>query len=119
MAIEALPRTESGSRLAYEDLRDWIRQIDAMGLMKHVNGANVEDDIGQATDVLHHTEGSPAALFDNIPGYAPGFRVVVNCFNTHPRIAFTLGVPHDVSLHEMQTVWRQRLRDLQPLARLR
>lgn len=116
MAIETLPRTERGGLLAYEDLRDWIRQIDAMGLMKHVNGANVEDDIGQATDVLHHTEGSPAALFDNIPGYDPGYRVVVNCFNTHLRIAFTLGVPHDIPLAEMQKLWRQRLRELQPLA---
>jgi 4-hydroxy-3-polyprenylbenzoate decarboxylase len=116
MAIETLPRTERGGNLAYEDLRDWIRHIDAMGLMKHVNGANVEEDIGQATDVLHHTEGSPAALFDNIPGYDPGFRVVVNCLNTHPRIAYTLGIPHDIPSADMQEIWRQRLRDLQPLA---
>ena len=118
MAIETRPRTESGGRLAYEDLRDWIRHIDAMGMMKHVNGANVENDIGEATDVLHHTEGSPAALFDNIPGYGPGFRVVVNCLNTHPRIAFTLGIPHDIPSAEMQELWRQRLRNLQPLAPL-
>src|SRR6266511_3495194 len=90
MAIETLPRTERGGYLAYDDLRDWIKHSDAMGLMKYVNGANREEDIGQATDVLHHTEGSPAALFDNIPGYDPGYRVVVNCFNTHKRIAFTL-----------------------------
>ena len=42
MAIESASRTESGGHLAYEDLRDWIRQIDAMGLMRYVNGANVE-----------------------------------------------------------------------------
>ena len=40
----------------------------------------------------------------------------MNCLNTHPRIAFTLGIPHDIPSAEMQEHWRQRLRDLQPLA---
>ena len=86
MAIETRSRTSSGYNLAYPDLREWIKAIDAMGQLKHVNGAGVENDIGEATDVLHHTAGSPAALFDNIPGYAPGFRVLVNAFQTHGRI---------------------------------
>lgn len=115
MAIETLPRTERGGNLDYSDLRDWLRQVDAMGQLKAVNGANVDEDIGQATDVLHHTPGSPAAIFDNIPGYQPGFRVLVNSFNVHQRIAFTLGIPHDVPLSDMQEAWRQRLHDFQPL----
>ncbi|MBM2810380.1 MAG: ubiD [Chloroflexi bacterium] len=115
MAVETLPRSKSGN-LAYTDLRDWLRQIEAMGGLKTVNGANVEADIGQATDVVHHTPGSPAVIFDNIPDYAPGFRVLVNSFNTHSRIAFTLGIPHDLPLAEMQTEWRRRLHEFQPLA---
>src|SRR6476660_3527491 len=114
MAVETLPRT-AGGNLAYADLREWLRHIDAMGDLKHVNGANVEEDIGQATDVLHHTPGSPAALFDNIPGYPAGFRVLVNSFNTHRRISYTLGVPHDATLAEMQEVWRHRRREAQPI----
>src|SRR5436305_1304438 len=96
MAIETPSRTETGGRLGYTDLRDWLKHVDAMGQLKYVNGANADEDIGQATDVLHHTAGSPAVMFDNIPGYDAGYRVLVNPFNTHPRIAFSVGVPHDV-----------------------
>ncbi|MPZ15534.1 MAG: UbiD family decarboxylase [Chloroflexi bacterium] len=116
MAIDTLPRVTRGGHLAYADLRDWIRHIDAMGQLKTVHGANVDEDIGQATDVLHHTPGSPAAIFENVAGYRPGFRVLVNSFNTHPRIAFTLGIPHDVPLAEMQEAWRKRLHAFQPVA---
>jgi len=116
MAIETPSRTELGGRLGYTDLRDWLKKVDAMGQLKYVNGANADEDIGQATDVLHHTEGSPAVMFDNIPGYDPGYRVLVNPFNTHPRIAFTVGVPHDVPTRVQQDHWRQRLHDFQPLA---
>jgi UbiD family decarboxylase len=116
MAIETPSRTSSGYNLAYPDLREWIKAIDAMGQLKHVNGANVENDIGEATDVLHHTAGSPAALFDNIPGYAPGFRVLVNAFQTHGRICYTLGVPHDAPLAEMQDAWRRKRKEMQAIA---
>lgn len=115
MALETLLRPSSGGHLAYTDLRDWIRQIDAMGQLKHVNGANTEQDIGQATDVLNHTPGAPAAIFDNIPGHQPGFRVLSNALNTQPRIAYTLGVPHEGTLHEMVDGWRRRRNDLQPI----
>ena len=115
MAIETPSRTEFGGRLGYTDLRDWIHKVDAMGELKHVNGADTDKDIGQATDVLHHTAGSPAVLFDNIPGYDPGYRVLVNAFNTHSRIAFSVGVPHDVPLKAQQAAWRERLNEFQPL----
>src|SRR5690348_1378656 len=100
MAVETLPRTSQGGNLAYTDLRDWLKHIDAMGVLRTVHGANIEEDIGMATDVLHHTAGSPAAIFDNIPGFGPDFRVLSNALNTHQRIAFTLGIPHDIPLAE-------------------
>src|SRR3954454_25286368 len=116
MAIASLPRTVPGGNLAYADLREYIEHIDAMGVLKHVNGANLEVDIGQATDVLHHTAGSPAVLFDNIPGYPAGYRILVNPFNTHSRISFALGVPHDAPLAEMQAAWRKRRQEMHPIA---
>ncbi len=116
MAIETPSRTGTGGRLGYTDLRDWLKHVEAMGQLKYVNGANTDEDIGQATDVLHHTAGSPAVMFDNIPGHEPGYRVLVNPFNTHPRIAFSVGVPHDVPTSVQQEHWRRRLHEFQPLA---
>ena len=34
-----------------------------------VEGASAEADIGEATEMLDHTEGSPCVLFDAIPGF--------------------------------------------------
>src|SRR5579862_329041 len=115
MAIETLPRAPQSGNVAYGDLRDWLRIVDEWGQLRVVKGANVEEDIGQATDVLHHTVGSPVAIFDDIPGYAPGFRVQVNSFQTHERVAFTLGVPHDLPLREMLEHWRKRLQNFSPI----
>ncbi|HEY3115170.1 MAG TPA: UbiD family decarboxylase, partial [Chloroflexota bacterium] len=84
--------------------------------LRVVRGADVDEGIGQATDVLHHTVGSPVAIFDDIPGYAPGYRVLVNSFQTHERVAFTLGVPHDRPLREMLDHWRSRLTSLRPIS---
>ena len=115
MAIETLPGLSRGAQMGYTDLRDFIRVIDSWGQLRIVKGANLDEDIGAATDVVHHTAGSPAVLFDDIPGYPSGFRVLVNSFQTHQRVAFTLGVPHDVPLHEMLDAWRHRLQTLQPI----
>ena len=115
MAIETRPGLSLGAQMGYTDLRSFIDVIDSWGQLRVVKGANLEDDIGAATDVVHHTAGSPAVLFDDIPGYPSGFRVLVNSFQTHQRVAFTLGVPHDGTLHEMQDLWRDRLAKLQTI----
>src|SRR5438105_14049853 len=73
-------------------LRAWLEEIDRMGQLRRVHGANAEEDIGAATDVLQHAAESPAALFDQIPGYDPSFRVLVNGFGATDRIALTLGL---------------------------
>ena len=41
-----------------------------------------------------------------------GYRVLVNSFNTHRRISYTLGVPHEAPLAEMQEAWRKKRREM-------
>ena len=48
--------------------------------MRYVDGLSWEREIGMATELLHHSDPAPAALFDNIPGYPKGFRVLTNFF---------------------------------------
>ena len=47
------------------------------GELKRVQGANSEEDIGAITEMLDHTEGSPCVLFDEIPNFEQGYRVLV------------------------------------------
>ena len=67
-------------RLEYDTLREWLGQVDAMGELLKVDGLTWQEDIGALTDLLQHDETAPAVLFDNIPGYPAGFRVLCNSF---------------------------------------
>src|SRR6266851_4478027 len=96
-------------------LRAWLEEIDRLGHLRRVHGATAEDDIGAATDVLQHAAESPAALFDQIPGYDPTFKVLVNGFGATDRIALTLGLPLGLSKVQVSDQWRQKIRGLQPL----
>lgn len=100
----------------YRDLREWLAAADERGELRHVAGASAEHDIGAAVDLLQHNDDAPAALFDQIPGYDPTFRVLANAFGSTDRIAFTLGLPRGTSRAEVADGWRRRIRELVPLA---
>ena len=67
-------------KFTYDDLREWIVEADKLGEVRYVDGLSWEREIGMATELLHHNDPAPAALFDNIPGYPKGFRVLTNFF---------------------------------------
>src|SRR5881397_2269292 len=87
------------------DLRDWLKRIDALGELQTVRGANTEEDIGMATELLGRTRPSKATVFDDIKGYRKGFRVLSNGLGSFARIAVTLGLPPDASPHELVRMW--------------
>ena len=100
----------------YRDLRDWLQRVDEIGELKVVRGASSEQDIGRVAEMLDHTAGSPCVLFDAIPGYPSGRRVVVNTNGTIRRQAVTLGLDPDAVTHEtLMRFWRDELRRLEPL----
>ena len=61
--------------VTYDDLRDYIEEVDKLGELRRVQGATWEEDIGMAAELLLHSETAPCALFDEIPGYPKGHRV--------------------------------------------
>lgn len=100
---------------SYDGLRGWLDQVERMGQLRHVQGANVEEEIGAATDVLQHAAESPAVMFDRVPGYEPSFRVLVNSFGSTDKIALTLGLPLGLSKVALSDAWRNKIRGFQPL----
>lgn len=79
--------------MGYRDLREWIVAVRELGELRDVRGATWQEDIGSVTEMLHHTDDSPAVLFDDIPGYAHGQRSLVNANARRRRLALTLGLP--------------------------
>lgn len=82
--------------MEYNDLRDWIARADELGELRVVKGATWEQEIGEISEMLIHTLGSPTVLFDDIPGYPTGQRILVNANATRSRLALTLGLPTDI-----------------------
>jgi 4-hydroxy-3-polyprenylbenzoate decarboxylase len=101
--------------MKYHGLRDWLEEIERMGQLRYVHGANWQEEIGGATDVLQHHDDSPAVMFDQVPGCDPEFRVFVNGFGATDRIALTLGVPTGMSKVETSEHWRRKIKDLVPI----
>ena len=88
------------SRVRYDDLREWIVEADKLGELVRANGYTWQEDIGMAAELLQHDANAPVALFDNIPGYPNGFRVLTNFFGGR-RQNMTLGFPTDLNKIEL------------------
>ena len=70
--------TGRASNASKQDLRAWLAQMEAAGEVKHVSGAGREEDIGGIVDFHQRKIGNPTVLFDDIPGYPRGHRVLAN-----------------------------------------
>ena len=85
-------RDRGRAYVAYDDLREWIVEAEKLGELVRADGYSWQQDIGMAAELLQHDAKAPAALFDNIPGYPKGFRVLTNFFGGR-RQNMTLGFP--------------------------
>ncbi|MPY70124.1 MAG: UbiD family decarboxylase [Alphaproteobacteria bacterium] len=95
-----MPRGNLRQDIAYDDLREWLAIADGLGELRSVDGANWQEEIGMAAEIVSHDEDAPAVLFDNVPGCAPGFRVLVNVFGGR-RMRATLGFPGELTKAEL------------------
>ena len=100
----------------WRDTREWIERARAAGELRVVTGASWQEDIGAITEMLDHAEGSPCVLFDEIPGYPAGRRVIVNCSGTPARQAITLNLSPEAATHEgLSAFWSGVLDDFHPI----
>src|SRR6266581_3386971 len=112
----AKPLQAQAAETKWRDLREWLARVDSLGELKRVTGANSEEDIGAITEMLDHTEGSPCVLFDEIPNFELGYRVLVNSMGSTKRQAVTLGLdPAEASHDRLLQFWRERLRGFTPM----
>ncbi len=87
-------------KFTYDDLREWLVEADKLGEVRYVNELSWEREIGMVTEMLHHTEPAPCAVFDKVPGCPEGFRVLTNFFGGK-RQNMTLGFPEDMNRLEL------------------
>src|ERR1700751_1053696 len=82
-------------RQSYRGLRGWLDTVEKLGELERVSGASWDVEMGALPHLL--TEKSrgqaPAILFDDVPGYAKGYRTLYGQLSSIKRIALTLGLP--------------------------
>ncbi len=72
------------------DLRSWLQEVERLGNLKRVSGADPNLEIGIITELNCRRKG-PTLLFDSMPGFAQGRRILTGTILDAPRLGLTLG----------------------------
>lgn len=79
-----------------QDLRTFLKTLDALGDLKTLRGVDRHLEIGAITEVSLQRNG-PALLFEAIPGFSPNYGVAANVLSTPSRGLLALGMDPDLS----------------------
>ena len=91
-------------RIPYDDLRQWMAEADRLGELRTVTGASWQEDIGLCAEAVLHADDGPAVLFDEVPGCAKGFRLLMNIFAGRRR-NMTFGFPDELTKQELSNAY--------------
>src|SRR5262249_47609883 len=70
-----------------------------------------KEEIGAFVDIYQRKMGNPALMFDEIPGFPKGHRVIANILTSVPRINVALGLPPQGSKMELIQWWRNYMKN--------
>jgi UbiD family decarboxylase len=101
--------------MAFTDLRDWMEQVDALGELRHIEGAHVDDDIGPITEISERSMVGPAILFSGIQTFDPSRRILVNPISSLNRVALTVGFPVNLTKADYCDLWLDKTKNLTPI----
>jgi len=100
--------------MAFADLRDWMKQVEALGELRHISGAHVDDDIGPIAEISERSLKGPAVLFDGIQSFEPSRRILINPISSLNRVALTVGFPLNLTKADYCDLWLDKTRSLKP-----
>lgn len=103
------------------DLRDWLAAVAALGELREVRGAHWRLEIGALCELNYKRPTPWALLFDDIPDYPPGWRVLTGASASPARLGLPLrlGTEHTTlsliqALRGQFTRWAARAGDYPP-----
>ena len=94
----------------YLDLRELIERFDEMGELSRVKGADWNMEIGALSETVAGSNPgrAKALLFDDIPGYPAGFRILSGAANAYKRLALVLGLPEPENEMDLVHAYRDK-----------
>jgi UbiD family decarboxylase len=98
------------------DLRTWLDEVRGFGELKDVRGADWNLELGAISELNVKKELPPALLFDEIRGYAPGFRVLTCSTSSPARLSSILRLGIEKNHHGLVQKLRGKPREWQARA---
>jgi UbiD family decarboxylase len=96
----------------HADLREFVERTERTGELLRMKGVDWNLEMGTLAEIVNQKQGitAPALLFEDIPGYPKGFRVLSGATNSMKRLALTMGFP--VPSHSLDVVrsYRDRMK---------
>src|SRR5215831_15730684 len=100
----------------HTDMREFLVRIEAAGELLRIPGAHWDLEIGALAEIVFHTRPeAPAILFEDVPGYPKGMRLLSGATNSSKRLAITLGLPVPKNPLDVVRSYRDRMKAHQPL----
>jgi 4-hydroxy-3-polyprenylbenzoate decarboxylase len=95
----------------HDDLREFLDRAGEIGEVRRIPGANWDLEMAGISEMFgaERPDNPPALLFDDIPGYASGFRVVWGAGNSPRRFALTYGFPDPERSMDLVQAYRDRM----------
>ncbi len=76
----------------HEDLREFIKRAEEAGEIVRIKGADPHLEMGTLGEIVNHARPeAPALLFEDVPGYPKGMRLISGATNSSKRLAITHG----------------------------
>ncbi len=102
--------------MSFKDLREFISALQERHDIKSIEGAVPELEIGAVTQLAAESAQCPALLFDSIPGFDKGQRVLTNALASESRERMMFGLSQELSDKDALAVWKDRLKNYRPVA---
>ncbi len=98
----------------YKDLREFIEQVDRLGAVRYIEGADPYLEVGAVTELAAGMPECPALLFDSLKGFQRGFRIFTNATTNVSRAATALGIDPGLAPLDALSAWMKRRNELKP-----
>jgi UbiD family decarboxylase len=116
MLDKSKPHSFNAYDRPHADLREFVARTEEAGELLRVKGADWDLEMGTLAEIVYHARPEPPAiLFEDVPGYPKGMRLLSGATNSSKRLAITLGFP--VPSHPLDVVraYRDRMKNHHPI----
>ena len=110
------PQRFNAYNAPHEDLREFIKRAEEAGEIIRIKGADPHLEMGTLGEIVNHARPeAPAILFEDVPGYPKGMRLISGATNSSKRLAITLGLPVPSCPLDVVRSYRDRMQQHKPI----